>query len=88
MLHSGFGAQVPSGERWTWPEAVPEGCSSVAMEEQVSLELCHEAKVCLGCPAHLEFIRAVSCFSLLGGGWDGSLEKTSFRNNENTRSWL
>lgn len=66
MLNSGFGAQVPRGEMWTWPEAVPEGCSSLAMEEQVPLELYHGAKVCLGCPAHLEFIRAVLCISLLG----------------------
>lgn len=59
MLNAGFGAQVPGGESWTWPEAVPEGCSSLAMEEQVLLELYPGAKVGLGCPAHLEFIRAV-----------------------------
>lgn len=88
MLNSGFGAQVPSGERWSWPEAGPEGCSSLAVEEQVPLELYHGAKVCLRCPAHLEFIRAVPCISLLGRGWESSLEKISFRNNENTRSWL
>lgn len=79
MLNSGFGAQVPSAERWSCPEAVPEGCSSLAMEEQAPLELFHGAKVCLGCPAHLEFIRAAPCISLLGRGWESSLEKISFR---------
>lgn len=36
----------------------------MAVKEQVSLDLYHGAKVYLGCSAHDEFIRAVSCICL------------------------
>lgn len=50
-----------------------------AVEEPVPLELYHGAKVYLGCAAHLEFVRAVSCIGLLGRGYDSYMEKTIFR---------